>query len=188
MTFDQKDEGREADPNESELIFHYHREERLKNAPQLVKDYYAGKFTAYRPGLFRALVSTRSNRFMFFALVVAVAVVLILGFFHKDSQDFMAGVKANLTAFSYEETVYVSVELEDAPKKFEKSLPLPVGAEIHVVNTDGQVAEIKKISGKYEGKSAFFRTTFSDYDILEVTADLTFAGESCRLKSRIQKR
>ena len=188
MAFDPKNEGYDPDDDEKNMIFHYHREERLKHAPQIVRDYYDGKFKPYRSGLFRSLVSTKSNRFMFTSIVIVAAVIFILGFFHKDNQDFMAGVRTNLTAFSYAETVYVSVELSDAPKKFDKSLPLPLNAEIQAVNTDGQVAEIKKISGKYEGKSAFFRTTFSDYDILEVTADLTFAGESCRLKSRIQKR
>ena len=42
MDFDKIQESRSDD--KEELHFFYNREERLKNAPQIVQDYYSGKF------------------------------------------------------------------------------------------------------------------------------------------------
>ena len=66
MDFDKIQEGRSDD--KQELHFFYNREERLKNAPQIVQDYYSGKFKPTK-GFFRVMFATKGNRFLFVSLV-----------------------------------------------------------------------------------------------------------------------
>ena len=94
-----------SNSDEQNLTFHYSREERLKKAPPLVQSYYEGDFKAYKPGIFKALVSTKQNRTVFFVLIVCFAVVLVEGFLNKKNQSSIQGVPLELTAFSFEENV-----------------------------------------------------------------------------------
>ena len=72
MDFDKIQESRSDD--KEELHFFYNREERLKNAPQIVQDYYSGKFKPAK-GFFRIMFATKGNRFLFVALVLFVAFI-----------------------------------------------------------------------------------------------------------------
>ena len=81
MDLNTIDEGHSEKRNEDgEFHYYYSREERLKNAPQSVKDFYAGKM-APKKGLFKVLFATRANKFLFMSIVVFVAVIWIFTFF-----------------------------------------------------------------------------------------------------------
>ena len=54
------------DEADKKLKYYYNREERIAKAPQLVKDYYAGKMKPVRG--FR-IFFTKQNRYIFFALI-----------------------------------------------------------------------------------------------------------------------
>ena len=60
MDFSGIKEGQASEPgnesDEEKLVFHYSREERLKNAPELVQKYYSGELLTTKRGLFRALL------------------------------------------------------------------------------------------------------------------------------------
>lgn len=111
MDFRNIDEGYNDNPEEN-LVFHYNREERLKKAPKIVQDYHSGKLTAYKPGLFKALVSTKSNRMIFFALIICLAVVIFTGLFNKPEKNSLNGIGVSVSAMSFDETVYVSLKFE----------------------------------------------------------------------------
>ena len=46
----------------------------------------------------------------------------------------------------------------------------------------------RKVSGKYDGKEIFLRTTFSDYDIIKVGAVCSMNGGLVSLESPVEKR
>lgn len=173
------------------LVFHYSRDERVKRAPELVQKYYSGDFKAFRPGLFRALTATRPNRLILFALVICFAVVAFAGFFgpKKNACVFM-GSDVELSAFSYDETVYVSLRFSDADKKHSGDFSdgIPVSAEFKIYGAEDVPVSEHSSVGKYMGKELFIRTTFADYDIVKATADVAILGELFHLEASVVRR
>ena len=159
MDFSNMKEGH-ADGEEA-MVFRYSREERVRNAPQSVQDYYAGKLGAFRPGLFRALVSTKPNRFIFGTLVICFLLVIFVGIFGpRQNVDTLQGVRLDLSAFVYAdfgESVYVDLRL-DPPSQ--KALPqyeseVPVRVTFSAVDGDRQVVQTVTVLEKYNGRELF---------------------------------
>ncbi len=146
---------------EEGLVFHYNRKERVSHAPQIVKDYYDGKIVAFKPGLFKALVATRGNRFMLFSLVICFLIVVFYGFFGpKENEDSKFGVHFSLSAFMYEqfgENVYVNLKIDPPAKKNlgEYDGDIPVRIEFFTVNAEGEVSAKNTVLAKYNGKKLF---------------------------------
>ena len=85
------------DPADKKLKFYYNREERITKAPQLVKDYYAGKLKPVRG--FR-IFFTKQNRYIFFALIFFVGAAWIYTGLNKTrAGTTLAGINFELTAF-----------------------------------------------------------------------------------------
>jgi hypothetical protein len=143
--------------SEENLVFYYNREERLKTAPQNVKDFYSGKMKKPPKGLFKALVATKELRYVFATLCIVFAIVLIAGLTMKNTFE--------LSAFSFEESVYVSLKINDTKAGDT--------AEIVFTAYDAQGAEVNTATVKQEvnGGESIFRTTFKDYDIIKIKAD-----------------
>ena len=199
MDFSQIPEGHED--GEEPLVFHFNNAERVKNAPQIVKDYYEGKLVQKRPGLFKALVSTKSNRLIFIALMVCFALVVFNTFFGpKPNVETLKGVPMSLASFSYDGNVLVSLEFDDVEKKFRGKYEkgIPVFAKFEAVDVDNQVVSVFEDAGLYEEKQIFLRAKFTDFDISSVNAfvELKFDGEadgvdgsrSVVLKANVERR
>ena len=54
-------------------------EERIRNAPKIVQDFYAGKVNQFDKGLFKVLVAKKSNRIIFIILILCLLIVFING-------------------------------------------------------------------------------------------------------------
>ncbi len=195
MDFSQIPEGHED--GDEPLIFHYNNAERVKNAPPLVKDYYEGRLVQKRPGLFKALVSTRSNRFIFIALMVCFALVVFNTFFGpKPNVETYKGIPMTLAAFSYDGSVLVSLEFDGVEKKYRGKYEkgIPVFAKFEAVDVDNQVVSVFEDAGLYEENQIFLRAKFTDFDITSVNAsvDLKLDGEneshSVVLKAKVERR
>ena len=220
MDFSNMSEGH-VDGEES-MVFHYNREERIKNAPQSVQDYYAGKLGAFKPGLFRALVSTKGNRFIFMTLVICFLLVIFVGIFGpKKNVDVLAGVRLDLSVFVYADfgdNVYVDLKLDPPAKKmlanYEREIPVKV--TFSAVNAEGQIAQNVTVVDKYNGKELFdarakrlseireekkrnkyaavkggdffksVKTSFADYDIVSVNAEVEINGEVKTVSSPVK--
>ena len=111
------------------LVFRYSREERLKHAPKIVQDYYSGA-SAVKRGLLRSLVATKGNRFMLMSVGLCVGVVLLASVLLRRDSASVYGVDTRLSAFSFDDAVYVSVQLGAAGSRYAHAseLPLPVSA------------------------------------------------------------
>lgn len=177
MDFRNIDEGH-AD-GEEKPVFHYNREERIKNAPEIVKKYYSGEMNQKR-GLFRVLVATKGNRMLLFCLAAAFIITGFMGFFGPTkNSSLVSGVPANLSAFSVEDTIYVSLKLSEPVKKARENYKS--AAKVHAVfdayDADNQKLFTNEIDDVYEGSELFLRTTFRDYDIFNIVASVKIGGE-----------
>ena len=177
-------------PVDGDLGFHYNRAERLKNAPKMVREYYDGTNTLTPPRGFKVLVANKMNRFMLIAVLITVGVLFALQLFgKKDYAGTLAGMSCELSAFRFEDKIYVSLSVkEDSYEKSKRKgefSPKTVFVKFSAMNTDEQYADFSENSIVFSGTEDFLRTTFSDYDIISVSAELSCNQEVLELKSKI---
>jgi len=89
-----------------------------------------------------------------------------------------------LSAFSFDEVVYVSLKL-DENSSYKKSENIDVS--FIAKDSTGTVAAKSTDSGTYSGKEHFFRTTFYDYDIIEIGAVIQVGGNDIVLTTPVEK-
>ena len=175
-------------PTEPELVFHYKREDRLKDAPTVVKKYYAGELPTAPKGLFKALVHTKSSRFTFMALILVLALVVALIFFGPQAnQNSIGNTEFNLSAFSFEEKVYVSIKTQSKVKQEEIQIPLEIS--ISALDKESQILNQEKIETVITENEEFIRTIFTDYDIISVEVEVlnTESKEKISLSCSVTK-
>lgn len=197
--YDNIPETRPAEGEDSSdgMVFRYNREERIKRAPKIVQDYYAGKMNPTR-GLFRVLVATKFNRFMLFTVALCFAVVLIVNTFSaRPNLATAAGFEFELSAFCYDESVYAQVKVHPLKKSLnDKNFPIDqyikdeeaVSAIFSFVDADGQTLDKIQKSAKIEKNAFFLRTNSSDYDIIKVEASAEILGQKVDLTSKVARR
>ena len=182
--FEDVDEIVPDDPADKELKFYYNRKERITKAPQLVKDYYAGKLKPVRG--FR-IFFTKQNRYIFFALIFFVGATWIYTGLNKTrAGTTLAGVNFELTAFSYEEEVYVSLQMKRS-KKARSNAPVSVDADFFAIDPNNQVGDKKKGNLVYDEGEKYIRTKFTDYDIIRVDVILNADGEEKELSAEVKR-
>ena len=183
-----QDEIYTENPTEAELNFHYKREDRLKDAPTVVKKYYAGELPTAPKGLFKALVHTKSSRFTFMALILVLALVVALIFFGpKANQNSIGNTEFNLSAFSFEEKVFVSIKTETKINQTEIQIPLEIS--ISVLDKESQILNQEKIETVITENEEFIRTIFTDYDIISISVEVlnTESKEKISLSCSVTK-
>jgi hypothetical protein len=183
-----QDEIYTENPTEAELNFHYNREDRLKDAPTVVKKYYAGELPTAPKGLFKALVHTKSSRFTFMALILVLALVVALIFFGpKANQNSIGNTEFNLSAFSFEEKVFVSIKTETKINQTEIQIPLEIS--ISALDKESQILNQEKIETVITENEEFIRTIFTDYDIISVEVEVlnTESKEKISLSCSVTK-
>lgn len=155
-------------------------EERIRNAPKIVQDYYAGKVNHFEKGLFRVLVAKKSNRIIFFIMLFCLVIVFINGnLSNRNNIKVVSGYECELKAFAYDDTVYADVKIHPVAKtkkqlaKIEipegKELFYPVDAVFYGITESGvqiQFADVPQ--GKLFDKEQILRTSSVDCDIITV--------------------
>lgn len=166
------------------LHFYYNREERLKNAPQSVRDYYEGKMQPVRG--FKVLFA-KQNRYILIALILFVAFTwMYTGFNKTRNYAKIQNLTFELQAFRYDGEIFTNIKVYDKKsKKVDK--PVSIDAEVFFVNTDNQVFEQKQITGTYNGQEEYLRTKITDYDIIRVDVIINVADESKELSSLVAR-
>ena len=183
-----QDEIYTENPTEAELNFHYKREDRLKDAPTVVKKYYAGELPTAPKGLFKALVHTKSSRFTFMALILVLALVVALIFFGpKANQNSIGNTEFSLSAFSFEEKVFVSIKTQSKVNQTEIEIPLEL--TISALDMEKQVVNQEKIETVITENEEFIRTIFTDYDIISIGVEVlnTETQEKISLSCSVSK-
>ena len=180
--FEDVEEIKPDDGTEKTLNFFYNREERIARAPKLVQDYYNGKLEPVRG--FR-IFFTKQNRFIFFALIFFVGATWIYTGLNKTrAGTTLEGINFELTAFSYEEEVYVSLQMKRSSRSKETA-PVNVQAEFFAIDPNGQVGDKRKGHLIYEEGEQYIRTKFTDYDIIRVDLILNAGGYEKELSAEV---
>lgn len=189
---------------EEPVIFHYKKGDFRKREPKVYADLATGK-TLPSKGLFKALVSTRGNKFMFFTLIMVFALVLIVSLLSgKANENVINGIYCNLDSFSYEGTVYSSVELkvsENSGKRiFGFKVPssneeISIKKEIYAIflfyDSDGDFLDKREV--KYEFDSdikdeKFIRSAITDFSVSRVECEIRIEEDEILLKQTVKKR
>ena len=172
------------DEADKKLKYYYNREERIAKAPQLVKDYYAGKMKPVRG--FR-IFFTKQNRYIFFALIFFVGATWIYTGLNKTrASTTLAGINFELTAFSYEEEVYVSLQMKRSSRSKDVA-PVSVAAEFFAIDPNRQVGDKREGQLVYESDEQYIRTKFTDYDIIRVDVILSAGGYEKELSAEVKR-
>ncbi|MCR4580192.1 MAG: hypothetical protein K5681_07595 [Treponema sp.] len=181
--FEDVEEIRPAE-GESELHFYYNREERIARAPQNVQDYYNG---GMRPVRGFRIFFTKQNRFIFFGLILFVAFAWIYsGINSTRDQCLIDGVVYNLTAFSYDDEVYVTIKSKFKSEADQRQVPYT--ANIFAINSDNQIQEKIILQGlTSSNEEASLRTKISDFDIKRVDVILDTQKESKELSAFVKR-
>ncbi len=175
---------------EGELVFHYKRGSFREREDQATRDMATGK-TVIRHGLFKSLVSTRGNRLMFFTLVAVAALCFVVGFLDSgNNKNSLSGVDFSLQAFSFNDEVYVSLEMKDSEKN-PPSDNVEFEVEFKMINEQGGIQNSLRVNHLYEKKSenkpSFVYQKFSDYDILRAECYVFAKDGSIALKTDIKR-
>ncbi len=176
----------EINDGKENLTFHYNRAERLADAPSVVKKAYAGELPQPPKGLFKALVHTKASKFMLFALVFTL--VITVGILMAGSQEHkttLGGITFTMSAFSFNETVYISIKTEGNEDAVE-------GEEIFLSfsfsDTDKIQVQTRDFSQQYTKITDFIRTTIADYDIMSVSCDITIKAQTKTIHCSVEQK
>ena len=172
------------DEADKKLKFYYNREERIARAPKLVQDYYNGNLKPVRG--FR-IFFTKQNRYIFFALIFFVGATWIYTGLNKTrAGTTLAGINFELTAFSYEEEVYVQLKMKRSSRSRETA-PVLVAAEFFAIDPNNQVGDKRNGQLVYEEGEQYIRTKFTDYDIIRVDVILDAGGTEKELSAEVRR-
>ena len=174
--------------DDEKIVYHYGKPgERLKNADEAVKRYYAGEGPQAPKGIFQSLVQTPSSRLILIVMLAMMAIVVLSSIMDRGGKvSTVALVPMELSTFSFEDTVYISLHLKENSQIDFSEHPF-VSCNFLVYTTDDQVIYQERVETFYTGKEDFLRTTFGDYDILYVEAVVTVGEETQILRSDVTR-
>lgn len=181
--FEDVDEGHGE--NEEKLVFRYNREERLRGAPQIVRDYYDGKMQPVRG--FKILWVNKTNRYILLSLIIFVGFVWVFTAINNTrSSAKINNIVFDMSAFAFQEEIYVNIKVKD--KQADKdSPPVKVGAEVFFVNNDNQVVEKKELTLVYRDGEETLATKATDYDIIRIDIIITADGKEKELSAGVKR-
>jgi len=166
------------------LKYYYNRQERLENAPQIVKDFYEGKNKPVR-GL--KVFFTKQNRYITFALIIFIGAVWGYSGLNKTrAYATLNGINYELSAFSYDEKIYVTLKFVRNPKIKDTS-PVKVDAVINMVDNSGQISDKRESSLIYDEGEKYIREKFTDYDIIRVDVSLFSDGKEKEVSAKVKR-
>lgn len=166
---------------EQGVVFYYNREERLKRMPENAK-LYNGELKR-KTGFVRVLLDAPGGKQMLFVIIVIIGVIVSLAVFNRPNENTVGGLETSVKAFAFEDKIYVNVKFD----KNEKAGNAAVSAEVSAINGENAVADTKMLTGEYTGEELMLRTTFSDFEIKQVSVKTIVNGESKTLSASVER-
>ena len=179
---------------EKPLVFYHKRGAFRENEPEHLRDLATGK-TAPKRGFFRVLVNSKGNRLMFIVMVLCFAFLGGYKIFAKGANEgSVGGIDCKLSAFSFQDTVYISLNLkQSAADKKKASLPLPQPLTVlfALVSEDGtELArrEEEALFLKGESGEQFVRTTFEGMVGAKILCVVQAEEETAQLSVAVERK
>lgn len=189
MSDSTNNDDNDKDFNNGELVFYYNRSDRLKQAPEVVQKSYKGELPSAPKGIFEALVHTKSSRFLLIGLVVVLAATIgVILFGRNENSNSINSVDYVMSAFSFEDQVYVSIQPKISKQKNSETTQSTIYIQIQAIDADNQVINQKDIVKESITNDEFIRTIFTDYDILKVSAKISVNDEQIEISCPIEKK
>ncbi len=159
--------------NEDEkIVYHYGKPgERLKNADESVRQFYEDLENPSKKGFFSGLVKTKTSKLLLITIIALMAMIFIISNFDKTASSSISGIPLQLSAFSFEDDVYVSLKMASVESK-KNEVPLTVQAVVKAYSAEKQLVSSYDLQGFYNGQETFLRTSFKDYDIVYIEAEI----------------
>lgn len=182
--FEDVEEIKPDNPEEQGFHYYYNREERIAKAPENVKAYYRGEM---RPVRGIKVFFTPQNRWIFFALILFVGATWgITGLNRTRAYNSIDGINFELSAFSYGEEIYTSIQVKRSLKSKNKN-PAHIDAEFFLVDPNNQVTEKHSETMIYEDGEQFIRAKFTDFDIIRVDVIVNVDGTEKELSAQVKR-
>ncbi|WP_308693332.1 hypothetical protein [uncultured Treponema sp.] len=174
--------------DENDLVFHYKRGSFRRHEQAIYRDLATGK-NAPKKGLIKVLFSTKGNKIVFFTMVMCIVLFFVLGIINGGAdKNSIAGMTAKLSAFSFDEKVYASVEFSNF-EKIENVDSVPLKVQFDCLNAEGAVADKFETLFSFTLKSPKpVYAVFNDYDLVSVKCLLIYENESAVLECKISNR
>lgn len=173
---------------EEPIVFYTKRHEYRRYEPEEYRKLASGETKPAR-GFFKVLVGTRANRMIFMAMIMTVAVVLVVSFFgKKGNQCVVDNVSCAMTAFSWGDDVYLTIEMEKYGK--EKFGPKVLNFTMVAEDSEGADSQVCVDSFVFdsEKKDQILRSSFRNYDIIKIKANISCGHVSkdifCKVESK----
>ncbi|MCQ2247519.1 MAG: hypothetical protein MJZ50_00765 [Treponema sp.] len=162
--------------DEDNMVFHYKKGSFRAHESKEVRDMAEGRVNA-APGLFKSLVSTTGNKLTFIAMIICFVVVCMLAMFSRDYSDTAGGVRFSVSAFSFEDRVYASLELKAVQGKNVYGGNYSVLLEC--IDNEGNVYDKYETATAYSEGMESLHWICGDYDSRNIRATVSWAdGES----------
>ena len=151
------------------VTFHFSHEKYLERHPE-IKKLRSGEILPQK-GIVKVLVKAPGGKFMLITIGILLAVIVILGFLHKSNQDFIGDVNMNLSAFAFEDTVYVTLKFDPSNDG------TAVLANVMALTHDEQIVAERELKGNLSEKELLLRTTMNDFEIYTIKAIIKMNGQ-----------
>lgn len=187
----------DRNPPHVETLQQQIHEERIRNAPKIVQDFYAGKVNQFDKGLFKVLVAKKSNRIIFIIMLFCIAIVFINGTLNKNNNiKVVSGYECELQSFSYDGTCYASLKvhpvkktkqyLESLPESSDKKISYPLYASFRgITQADIEVPLDHDVTAELFMDEQILRTSVDDCDIMYITCKVRIGNSEEELKTKV---
>ncbi len=170
--------------HEEELHFHYNRENRLKNAPDIVKSHYDGTEKLPPKGIFKSLVHTKASRYLLGSIVLLVLmIVFVTNVPTETNAGTLYDIPFSLSAFVFDDNTFVTLSAEEI--RVDKDFPIVI--IFKALNNDGNIIQESSYFPIYYGNEDSYVTTFANYDIITIEAEISIEDEILMLSTKVQK-
>lgn len=163
----------------------YDRSERLKRAPESVRQMYEPDYIK-RISLLKSLTATRSSRSVLFAIIAVFALTFMSFLLKTDRQSGkIQGVPVKLEYLTQQEYLYVNISFEATEQSDDYVLPLTV--RITAANRDTEEKECKTVEVIYIGSALSVPVQFSANKYKQLEAVVLADGKALSLRSSVKK-
>ena len=177
---------------EEPLVFYYKKGEFRKHESEKLRNIATGLDSPAR-GFFKVLVATKGNRILFITMMMCFILMLVMSIFSaKSNVDTVGDVTCELTAFSFQDSIYTSLKLKksrNAPKDVSGYRCLSIS--FFLTDADGNIAARYDTDYSFDMENSseqFVRATFNDYDAYSASCTVSCGEDSRIIKSSIELR